>query len=101
MSFFDKGELIVFITTNRRLVLFIVIFLYFLFNIKRLNILYILKVAWGVCSYSFLGISCVGSWLSHGDSVLLFIPCDLGSVRGCTVTHKTESMFGTFGLFIE
>ena len=38
---------------------------------------------WDVCGCSFLGVSCVGSWLSHGDSVLLSVPCDLGSVRGC------------------
>ena len=38
---------------------------------------------WGVCGCSFLGMSCVGSWLSCGDSILLFVPCDLGSVRGC------------------
>ena len=38
---------------------------------------------WGVCGCSFLGISCVGSWLSCSDSVLLFIPCGPGSVRGC------------------
>ena len=37
----------------------------------------------GVCSCSYLGVSCVGSWLSHGDSVLLFVPCGPGSVRGC------------------
>ena len=36
---------------------------------------------WGVCGYLFL--SCVGSWLSHGDSVLLFVLCDPGSVHGC------------------
>ena len=37
----------------------------------------------GVCGCSFLGISCVGSWLSRGDSILLFVPCGPGSVRGC------------------
>ena len=35
----------------------------------------------GVCGYSYLGISCVGSWLSCGDSILLFVPCGPGSVR--------------------
>ena len=37
----------------------------------------------GVCGCSFLGISCVGSWLSRSDSVLLFVLCDPGSVHGC------------------
>ena len=37
----------------------------------------------GVCGYSYLGVSCVGSWLSRGDSILLFVPCGPGSVRGC------------------
>ena len=37
----------------------------------------------GVCGCSFLGMSCVGLWLSCSDSILLFVPCDLGSVRGC------------------
>ena len=37
----------------------------------------------GVHGCSFLGMSCVGSWLSRGDSVLLFVPCDPGSVHGC------------------
>ena len=37
----------------------------------------------GVCGCSYLGVSCVGSWLSRGDSILLFVPCGPGSVRGC------------------
>ena len=37
----------------------------------------------GVCGCSYLGVSCVGSWLSRGDSVLLFVPCGPESVRGC------------------
>ena len=37
----------------------------------------------GVCGCSYLGVSCVGSWLFRGDSVLLFVPCVPGSVRGC------------------
>ena len=37
----------------------------------------------GVCGCSFLGISWVGSWLSCSDSILLFVPCGPGSVRGC------------------
>ena len=38
---------------------------------------------WGVCGYWHLSVSCVGSWLSRGDSVLLFVPCGPGSVRVC------------------
>ena len=37
----------------------------------------------GVCGCSYLGVSCIGLWLSCGDSVLLFVPCGPGSVRGC------------------
>ena len=43
----------------------------------------------GVCGYSFLGISCVSSWLSCGDSILLFVPCGPGSVRICGSSSAT------------
>ena len=38
---------------------------------------------WGVCGCWYLGVSCVGLWLSRGDSVLLFVPCGPGSVCVC------------------
>ena len=38
---------------------------------------------WGVCGYSYLGISCVSLWLSRSDSILLFVLCGPGSVHGC------------------
>ena len=34
----------------------------FLFNIKGLNILYILKAAWGVCAYVLMGRLCLSVW---------------------------------------
>ena len=52
----------------------------------------------GVCGYSFLGISCVGSWLSRGDSILLFVPCGPGSVRGCESISVILLCYITFGL---
>ena len=52
----------------------------------------------GVCGYLFLGISCVGSWLSHGDSILLFVPCGPGSVRGCESISAILLCYITFGL---
>ena len=41
----------------------------FLFNIIRLNILYILKVAWGVCMYVWMGCLCSSARdvTKHGD----------------------------------
>ena len=44
---------------------------------------------WGVCGYWHLSVSCVGSWLSRGDSVLLFVPCGPGSVRVCGSAFAT------------
>ena len=52
----------------------------------------------GVCGYSFLGISCVGSWLSRGDSILLFVPCGPGSVRGCESVSAILLCYIAFGL---
>ena len=43
----------------------------------------------GVCGYCHLSVSCVGSWLSRGDSVLLFVPCGPGSVRVCGSVSAT------------
>ena len=53
---------------------------------------------WGVCGYSFLGISCVGSWLSRGDSILLFVLCGPGSVRGCESVSAILLCYIAFGL---
>ena len=43
----------------------------------------------GVCGYCHLGVSCVGSCLSRGDSVLLFVPCGPGSVHICGSASAT------------
>ena len=53
---------------------------------------------WGVWGYSFLGISCVGSWLSRGDSILLFVPCGPGSVHGCESVSAILLCYIAFGL---
>ena len=46
-------------------------------------------LVWGVCGYWHLSVPCVGSWLSRGDSVLLFVPCGPGSVRVCGSVSAT------------
>ena len=43
-------------------------------------------------------------WEVHGDShavTIQWVCMGVDSVGAHTVTHKTESMFGAFGLFIE
>ena len=52
----------------------------------------------GVCGYLYLGISCVSLWLSRGDSVLLFVPCGPGSVRGCDSVSAILLCYIAFGL---
>ena len=53
---------------------------------------------WGVCGCSYLGISCVGSWLSCGDSILLFVPYGPGSVCGCESVSAILLCYIAFGL---
>ena len=52
----------------------------------------------GVCGCSFLGISCVGSWLSRSDSILLFVLCGPGSVCGCESISAILLCYIAFGL---
>ena len=52
----------------------------------------------GVCGYLYLGMSCVSSWLSHGDSILLFVLCGPGSVCGCESVSAILLCYIAFGL---